>query len=77
MPEQTKDPNKKPTNITDLRDQLLDAFVLLKNDPKRVLQCKELANVAGKVINTVRVQIEYAELRKELPEIPFVGPVKG
>lgn len=67
----------KPGNITELRDQLLDAFGALKADPKRALQCKELANVAGKVINTVRIQMDYAELRGDIPEIPFVGKTGG
>lgn len=32
----------------------------------------ELANVAGKMINSAKVQIEYYALRKETPEVAFL-----
>lgn len=67
----------KPTNITELRDQLLEAFDQLKGDPRRAMQAKELTNTAGKVISTLKAQIEYAMLRGEEPEIPFMGVTKG
>ena len=63
----------KPTNITELRDQLLDAFDQLKGDPRRAMQAKELTNTAGKVISTLKTQIEYAMMRGEEPDIPFMG----
>ena len=43
----------KPKDMTELRDQLLEAFDLLRGDPRRMLQTKELTNTAGKVIGTV------------------------
>lgn len=67
----------KPKDMTELRDQLLDAFEQLKGDPRRVVQVKELTNTAGKVINTVKSQLEYALLRGEEPEIPFMGNTSG
>lgn len=67
----------KPTNITELRDQLLEAFDQLKGDPRRALQAKELTNTAGKVISTLKAQIEYAMLRGEEPNIPFMGQTSG
>jgi hypothetical protein len=67
----------KPKDITELRDQLLDAFDALKGDPRRMLQTKELANAAGKIIGTVKSQLEYSLLRGEEPEIPFMGKTSG
>jgi hypothetical protein len=32
----------------------------------------ELANVAGKMINSAKIQLEYYALRKETPSIPFL-----
>lgn len=67
----------KPTNITELRDQLLEAFDQLKGDPRRAMQVKELTNTAGKVISTVKAQLEYSLMRGEEPEIPFMGITSG
>ena len=67
----------KPKDITELRDALLDAFESLKADPRRMLQTKELTNTAGKIIGTVKSQLEYALLRGEEPEIPFMGLTSG
>ena len=38
-----------------------------------VKAASEMNNTAGKIINTQRVQIEYASLRNEAPNIPFMG----
>ena len=67
----------KPQNITDLRDQLLDTFTEVKGDPRRVNQAKETANVAGKIIATLKAQLEYSLMRGEEPDIPFMGKTTG
>lgn len=67
----------KPKDMTELRDQLLEAFDLLRGDPRRMLQTKELTNTAGKVIGTVKSQLEYSLLRGEEPDIPFMGKTTG
>lgn len=63
----------KPENIEALRDQLLEAYEWVKADPRRHIQVKEMSNVAGKVINTLKLQLEYAMLRSERPVIEFLG----
>ena len=63
----------KPKNITELMDQLLDGFTLVRNNPESREQVKEMNNSAGKVIGLLAKQLEYALLRKEIPEIPFIG----
>jgi hypothetical protein len=67
----------RPKDMTELRDQLLDAFEQLKGDPRRVIQVKELTNTAGKIIGTVKSQLEYSLLRSEEPDIPFMGKTSG
>lgn len=64
-------------DINELRDQLLEAFEWVKNDPKRAGQVQEMSNAAGKVIATIKSQLEYSLLRNEVPEIAFMGKGSG
>lgn len=66
-----------PKDITELRVQLLDAFDWVKQDPRRANQVKEMTNAAGKIIGSIKVQLEYAVIRGEEPEIPFMGKGSG
>ena len=67
----------KPKDIAELRDQLLDAFEWVKGDPRRVNQVKEMTNAAGKIIGSLKIQIEYSVMRSEEPEIGFMGKSTG
>lgn len=67
----------KPTNITELRDQLLDAFDSVKMDPRRANQVKEQVNAAGKIMASIKAQLEYSLLKGEEPDIPFMGKTSG
>jgi hypothetical protein len=62
----------KPKDIHELREQLLDAYDMVRADPRRANQVKEMANTAGKVIGTIKLELEYAMLRQEKPNIPFL-----
>lgn len=66
-----------PKDITELREQLLDAFGWVQADPRRANQVKEMANTAGKVLGTIKCQLEYAMLKGEEPDIPFLGKTSG
>jgi hypothetical protein len=68
---------RTPKDVTELRDELLIAFGMVKDDPRRANQVKEMVNAAGKVIGTVKVQLEYCLLRNEQPDIPFMGKTSG
>ncbi len=60
-------------NNTTLRADLLNVYEELRNksiDPKLA---KELNNTAGKVMNSVKIQVEYATLRDEKPDIDFLN----
>lgn len=60
-------------NIEELRAGLLDAYEWIKADPRRGNQVKEMTNAAGKVIGTLKLELEYAALRKEVPNISFLN----
>lgn len=60
-------------NIVELRNELLTVFDGIKTGEVSLGTAKELVNTAGKIINSVKVQLEYAYLRKETPVIEFLG----
>jgi hypothetical protein len=68
---------QKPKDITELRDDLLEAYAMVKDDPRRANQVKEMVNAAGKILGTVKCQLEYALLKGEQPEIAFMGKTSG
>jgi hypothetical protein len=60
-------------NISELTTELAELYEALKNGTIEVKTATEMNNTAGKIINSQRVQIEYASLRKVAPNIPFMG----
>lgn len=60
------------TNITDIRDSLIEVFDKLRDGDMDLKQAAEINNTAGKIINTAKVQLAYAALRGEQPTIPFL-----
>ena len=58
-------------NIKELRIELSQVFMDLKAGKLDVKAAAEMNNAAGKIINTVKVQLEYAAL-KEKPNIDFL-----
>ena len=60
-------------NVTEMRKSLSTLFDQLKNGEVDVKVAAEMNNTAGKIINTLKVQLDYAELREEKPAIPYMG----
>jgi hypothetical protein len=58
--------------VTQLRDELATVFDDLRSGEIKPKEAGELANVAGKMINSAKVQLEYYALRKETPDITFL-----
>ena len=58
--------------MKDLRVKLVDIFGKLESHQIDVKEAAEMHNSAGKIINTVRTQLEYSKLRKEKPQIDFM-----
>jgi len=59
-------------NVNELRIQLSEIFMGLKNGTIQAKDASEFANLAGKMINSAKVQVEYYALRKESPTITFL-----
>lgn len=62
----------KTTSITELRDDLLKVYDCLRAGTIESKDAKEINNTAGKVIASAKVQLEYAAVRNEKPEIEFL-----
>jgi predicted nucleotidyltransferase len=67
----------KITNNNELRRDLLEAYELLKADPRRLNQVAELANTAGKVIAATKLEIEYQLYRKKVKDFPAIAFMEG
>lgn len=59
-------------NVDELRSHLATVFEDLKAGAIKPSEAAELANLAGKMINSAKVQVEYFALRKEAPKIEFL-----
>jgi hypothetical protein len=59
-------------NVNELRTELADVFHKLRAGIIKPGEAAELANIAGKMISSAKVQVEYFALRKEQPNIQFL-----
>jgi hypothetical protein len=59
-------------HISELTTELSSLYEGLKNGTVDVKVATEMNNTAGKIIHAQRVQLEYADLRKEQPDIDFM-----
>jgi len=59
-------------NCDELRAELAMTFERLKSGEIKPGEAAELANLAGKMIGSAKVQVEYYALRKEAPTIAFL-----
>lgn len=59
-------------NITEMRNNLAALYSDLKSGSIEPKMASEMNNTAGKIINTLKVELVYAELRKEKPVIAFL-----
>lgn len=63
-------------NCDELRASLAETFAQLKAGTIKPSEASELANLAGKMINSAKTQVEYYALRKEAPKIEFLESAK-
>lgn len=60
-------------NIQDLRESLSENYVSLKTGKMAIPHAKELANVAGKMISSVKAEMEYNRMTgRQKTRIPFM-----
>lgn len=62
---------------TQLRRDLSEIFDQLKSGQIELKQAAELSNIAGKMISSAKVQVEYYALTGEKPSIAFLNEEKG
>ena len=60
------------TNITELNKSLCDAYMTLSKDRAFCPQAHEMANMAGKILNAQKIQMEYAKMTNSRPDIEFM-----
>lgn len=63
-------------DIVSLRDELATMYDNVKANKVDADQAKMLTNVAGKIIGSLRVELEYAALNGEEPDIEFLKKSK-
>jgi hypothetical protein len=61
----TQNKKTKISNVNDLRNNLSDVFEALRNGDIAHKEAKEISNLAGKMINSAKVQLDYHGLRKD------------
>lgn len=59
-------------NAEELRAELSQTFAQLKAGEIKPSEAAELANLAGKMIGSAKVQVDYYALRKESPRIEWL-----
>jgi hypothetical protein len=59
-------------NASELRAELSKVFSDLKAGTIKPSEAAELANLAGKMINSAKVQVEYHAMRGDFPHITFL-----
>ena len=60
-------------NINEMREELCKVFAGLKEGTLSAKEAKEMNNCMGKIINTLKVEIEYAQICKTEANIPFMN----
>lgn len=63
-------------NIVELRNDLVELFDDLKNNKVDHMKAKEMNNAAGKIMTSLKVQLEYAKLHKKKVDIQFLNGAK-
>lgn len=64
------------SNIKELRESLADNYHAMKAGKMQVKLGKELANTAGKMINTIKCELEYQQLMGKKEQIEFLEGAK-
>jgi hypothetical protein len=64
-------------NCKELRNQLAEIFNALRTGDITADEASEFANIAGKMINSAKVQVAYYELLKKQADIEFLQDDKA
>ena len=64
---------KKITNIENLRNELCTMYEQLRTGDIGLSEAKQAANVAGKIISSVKTEMEYNKMIQSKDTIPFMN----
>lgn len=59
-------------NITELRESLADNYTKMKAGKMNINLGKELSNAAGKIINSLKVELDYNQVLGNKDKIKFL-----
>ena len=59
-------------NITELTESLIENYEKMKDETMPMKMGKELANTAGKILNSLRLKLEYNKILEIKDKIPFL-----
>jgi len=68
---------ESPENINDLRNILCDEIGKLRNGETTAANVNAVTNATGKILSTIKVQLEYAKLTGKEPDVDFVKKLKA
>jgi len=60
------------TNVTKLRESLTDVYEKVLSGEMKLDTAAQLTNCAGKIIGTVRIEMDYARMTDTKPDIEFM-----
>jgi hypothetical protein len=63
---------QKTTNMLLLRNELIEVYAALKAGKMGIREVKERANMAGKIMNSCKIQLEYNIYTKSGSKIAFL-----
>lgn len=63
---------KTPTTTTELRTALCETIAAVREKKMAPDAAEAISNVSGKIIASLRVELEYRRMRGEVPTLPFL-----
>ena len=58
--------------VTDIRSVLSEEIVKLRNGDTTAVNVNAIVNATGKILSSVKLEMEYNKLVGKMPEIPFI-----
>lgn len=61
-----------PTTSTELRSALCETIAAVRDKSMPPDAADAISNASGKIIASLRVELEYRRVRGEIPDVPFM-----
>lgn len=65
-----------PTSITTLRDALCEVIDELRSHSITPDEAEAVSNASGKIVASIRVELEYRRMRGEVPNLAFMEALR-